>query len=86
MSLENKCRLEGLVAARADLGVGGDVSADCGGILTRSVDQTQGDHRRKCFQMTLCSNCPLRKRGIEDIAGMVANATAPITDKPELEH
>lgn len=86
MSLENKCRLEGLVAARTDLGVGRKISADCGGTLTRSVDQTKGDHRRKCFQMELCSNCPLRKRGIEDIAGMVANATAPITDKPELEH
>ena len=86
MSVERKCRLEGLVADRADLRVGGEVTADCGGILTRSVDQTQGDHRRKCFQMALCSNCPLRKRDIEDIAGMVANATAPITDNPELEH
>jgi len=86
MSLERKCGLEGLVAARADLRVGGEVTADCGGILTRSVDQTQGDHRRKCFQLELCPNCPLRRREIEDIAGMVENAAVQKSDTPELDY
>ena len=86
MSVERKCRLEGLVADRADLRVGGEVTADCGGILTRSVDQTQGDHRRKCFQLGHCSNCPLLRRDIEDIAGMVENAAVQKSDAPELEY